>query len=376
MTDVVRMSTWHIRVWVAAIATILCVSCSAVAGGKKANESPHPIVSCFERFYNDPESDAFEGGRLLLGELNCTSCHAPSRTASKWITPKKAPILTNVGSRIRPSYLRKYLTSPHKTKPGTAMPDVFANLPEAERKEKVEALVHLLASTGTLGESRIRRGYIAQGKVIFHQVGCVACHGPLDKKVKDPSLMPLVDLEAKYTIPSLTSFLNNPHAVRPSARMPGLVKGKDAEMVAHYLLKNLPAPPPNVKFAYYHGSWGNLPNFKQMTPRTTGTSIGMNVKEVIQRNNNFGVVFTSYLKITKPGNYQFRLTSDDGSRLTINGKQVIVNDGTHAMVTRGGALKLDKGLHPVEIQFFNAGGPYGLNVDVKGPGVSRRGIDA
>ncbi|MGF1580972.1 MAG: PA14 domain-containing protein [Gemmataceae bacterium] len=377
MTDVFRMSMWHIRAGAAAIAMLSFLSGATFAGEKKTSDSAHPIVSCFERYYNDPNSDSFDGGRLLLGELNCTSCHATSATAAKWISAKKAPILTDVGSRVRPSYLRKYLTAPHKTKPGTAMPDVFAGLPPAERKEKVEALVHLLASTGTIGDTPIRRGYIAQGKAIFHQIGCVACHGPIDKKgVNDPSLMPLLDLESKYTIPSLTAFLNNPHAVRPSARMPGLVQGKQAELVAHYLLKNLPAPPPTVKFAYYHGSWNNLPNFKSLKPLTVGTAVGIDVKEVIQRNSQFGIVFNSYLKIQKTGNYRFRLTSDDGSRLRINGRDVVVNDGTHAMQTRLGTTKLEKGLHPVEIQFFNQGGPFGLNVDVEGPGVSRRGIGA
>ena len=34
-----------------------------------------PIVSGFERFFVEPGTDLATGGRLLIGELNCTSCH-------------------------------------------------------------------------------------------------------------------------------------------------------------------------------------------------------------------------------------------------------------------------------------------------------------
>jgi len=45
------------------------------AAEKPAHPDGHPIVAGFERFYTTSGADAAKGGRLLLGELNCISCH-------------------------------------------------------------------------------------------------------------------------------------------------------------------------------------------------------------------------------------------------------------------------------------------------------------
>src|SRR5262245_11097481 len=118
----------------------------------------HPIIPPFERFYAAANSDDVKGGGLLLGELNCTSCH---RTDDADLAKKSAPVLDNVGQRVRRGYLRKFIADPHKTKPGTTMPDVLTGLPEADRAEKVEALVHFLASTGTAKMERPERKIVA-----------------------------------------------------------------------------------------------------------------------------------------------------------------------------------------------------------------------
>jgi len=67
---------------------------------------------------------------------------------------------------------------------------------------------------------------------------------------------------------------------------------------------------------------------------------------------NFAIRFRAELKIDTPGIYTFELNSDDGSQLYINGKLVIDNDGIHATVSKQGSIKLDMGIHPVEIHYF------------------------
>src|SRR5437763_1832195 len=99
----------------------------------------HPVVPGFERFYADDKSDAARGGQLLLGELNCISCHkaegcgANAPNGPEAHPEKMAPILSDVGGRIKPAFLRKFLASPLAVKPGTTMPDLFAGLTEAQR---------------------------------------------------------------------------------------------------------------------------------------------------------------------------------------------------------------------------------------------------
>src|SRR5262249_14705326 len=114
-----------------------------------ATPDAHPVVPGFERFYTAANADAATGGQLLLGELNCVSCHAPKDAA---LGRKQAPVLDTVAARVRVGFLRQFLADPHRAKPGTTMPDLFAGDPERDRK--VEALVHFLASTGHLKQER------------------------------------------------------------------------------------------------------------------------------------------------------------------------------------------------------------------------------
>jgi mono/diheme cytochrome c family protein len=206
-----------------------------------AARNAHPIVPGFERFYADSATDAIKGGRLLLSELNCLSCHKPQAAQEAVLPRKQAPILDGVGGRIRRSYLRKFLRDPQAIKPGTTMPNLFAAVPEAERDAKIEALVHFLAAAGAPKQERPDRKAISLGKQLYHQVGCVACHGSRDDKGNAakllPTSVPLGDLRGKYSIASLGAFLENPQTVRPSGRMPGILNKQEAKQVANYLLQ-------------------------------------------------------------------------------------------------------------------------------------------
>ena len=87
-----------------------------------------------------------------------------------------------------------------------------------------------------------------------------------------PTSVPLGELKAKYSLSSLAAFLKNPHATRPSGRMPGLLKDKEAQAVANYLLRGITfkTPPPNLAYSYYEGSWDRVPDFKKLRPRAKG----------------------------------------------------------------------------------------------------------
>ncbi|MFO0927759.1 MAG: hypothetical protein U0736_12095 [Gemmataceae bacterium] len=91
-----------------------------------------------------------------------------------------------------------------------------------------------------------------------------------------PSSVPLGPLAAKYTIPSLAAFLENPVHSRPSGRMPRLLNAKEAKDVANYLLQGVKLPGGgggrgSTRFAYYEGDFGDqLPDFARLKPQATG----------------------------------------------------------------------------------------------------------
>ena len=70
----------------------------------------------------------------------------------------------------------------------------------------------------------------------------------------------------------------------------------------------------------------------------------------------FGLVFTGYLWIDRAGSYEFELTSDDGSRLYIDGTTLVDNDGMHPPTSVRGSVTLQPGLHPLRVEYFEAAG--------------------
>ncbi|MCS7045640.1 MAG: PA14 domain-containing protein [Gemmataceae bacterium] len=332
------------------------------------------MVPSFERFFTERGADLVAGGRLLLAELNCVACH---KSEDQSLKSKAAPVLTDVGGRVKRSYLRQFLADPQGVKNGTTMPDLLAGLPPAERAEKVEALFHFLASTGTPRTERPERKWIGAGRDLYHQVGCLACHETRDAAGNIAAVLPtsVPIATSKYTLGSLRAFLENPLAVRPSGRMPGLLNSKEAQQVANYLLQGeaLGAPAYNMSYAYYEGEWDKLPDFARLKPKATGQTADFDLS-VARRSHNMALKFDGFLKIAKEGQYKFWLTSDDGSKLWIGGKLVVNNDGVHAPTTVTGAVFLSKGMHPLTAAVFNAGGGVELAIDIQGQGLGRQSV--
>ncbi|MCA8959811.1 MAG: hypothetical protein KDC38_04835, partial [Planctomycetes bacterium] len=74
-----------------------------------------------------------------------------------------------------------------------------------------------------------------------------------------------------------------------------------------------------------------------------------------------------FLIVPKGGEYRFKLSSDDGSRLTIDDAMVIDNDGLHAFIAREGSVRLAAGRHPFVIEWFDAGGADRLDLEWAAP---------
>ncbi|GMV06576.1 MAG: hypothetical protein AMXMBFR53_28520 [Gemmatimonadota bacterium] len=90
----------------------------------------------------------------------------------------------------------------------------------------------------------------------------------------------------------------------------------------------------------------------------------------------FGLRFRGYLEVPGTGVYTFRLTSDDGSVLRLGGAVVLDHDGPHTATSREGQVALARGLHPLELLYFQAGGGKSLSLEWAGPDGVFRPVDA
>src|SRR5690606_2350125 len=72
--------------------------------------------------------------------------------------------------------------------------------------------------------------------------------------------------------------------------------------------------------------------------------------------DTYGIRYKGYIQIDNPGLYRFYTSSDDGSRLFINGTEVVNNDGDHGNQERSGTITLTTGLHDILVLFYENGG--------------------
>ncbi len=233
---------------------IWLVTTVVAASGDPAWPGHHPLTQA-------------QVGAVLLAELRCAACHAGLPSGS--LPEKTAPDLSNVGGRIAPEYLRRYLAAPSVVHPGTTMPDLLASRPDDERDRIAEALTHfLIARSNTkYATGSVEPSERDQGRTLFHTVGCVACHGPREtpvdapkpprrndeededpavaaKRDVQPTAVPLGHIAAKYGVTSLGEFLFQPLKVRPSGRMPDMqLTLAESRAIAGYLLGD---PPPSM----------------------------------------------------------------------------------------------------------------------------------
>jgi hypothetical protein len=90
----------------------------------------------------------------------------------------------------------------------------------------------------------------------------------------------------------------------------------------------------------------------------------------------FGVIWTGVLRVPKDGKYTLYLKSDDGSKLFLDGKEVINNDGKHRMDEESKSLDLTAGDHDLKIEYFQNKDKAGCVLSWKYEGVEKEVVPA
>lgn len=104
-----------------------------------------------------------------------------------------------------------------------------------------------------------------------------------------------------------------------------------------------------------------LPDFLQLDPlgviytselNVTPRSFREGFPGVTDRFEWFAIDYSGRFWAQKPGLYRFEITSDDGSKLYIDGQLIVNNDGIHPPVTKLASVPLDVGVHRIRISYF------------------------
>lgn len=133
-------------------------------------------------------------------------------------------------------------------------------------------------------------------------------------------------------------------------------------------------PNKGFNYQYFEGSWTQLPNFGNLTPKREGKSTDFDINELSDVYDYFGFRFHGYILITKQGNYTFHVSSNDGSRLWIDNNLIVDNDGVHGTQEVSGTVNLGVGYHSFRLDYFDEKNAHVLDVAWNGPGFNRTSI--
>lgn len=114
--------------------------------------------------------------------------------------------------------------------------------------------------------------------------------------------------------------------------------------------------------AVWHEFKGNTCSDIEKAP-VNGTYEVNDVMIPTEVKGNIGLVVSGYFNAPADGIYTFALLSDDGSTLVVDGELVVDNDGPHSPREITGQKALAKGLHPIQVKYFdNNGGTLSMRI--------------
>ena len=129
---------------------------------------------------------------------------------------------------------------------------------------------------------------------------------------------------------------------------------------------------PGLNVEYFRPNPSNvaLASFDNLKPKSTGVAKDVSLDtDVISDREQFALRFTGSIIVRRGGKYNFYLSSDDGSRLYIDGQEVINHDGLHGMSEKSGSVELSAGSHAIVVTYYDNGGGDGLSLAWTGPGI-------
>ena len=129
-----------------------------------------------------------------------------------------------------------------------------------------------------------------------------------------------------------------------------------------------------IQYKYYVDHWEKIPNFLNLTPKSSGVINRFDLDAIETNRDHYALLMFTSINIKKEGEYIFYVGSNDGSKLSVDNRLIVDNDGEHGYQLMSGKIKLKKGRHSLELKYFQAGGGQELKVFWKGPDFEKREI--
>jgi len=129
-----------------------------------------------------------------------------------------------------------------------------------------------------------------------------------------------------------------------------------------------------VTWSLFKGDFSKVPDLDRLKPDVRGSAFQFGLRKIGIPNDYFALQQKSFIQIYKAGTYSFSIASNDGSKLYIDGKLLVDNDGLHGVREISNSLYLDAGKHEVRAEYFQSGGSKALLVGYSSDEISPQSI--
>lgn len=110
-----------------------------------------------------------------------------------------------------------------------------------------------------------------------------------------------------------------------------------------------------IHYKFYRNYNGRfVPNFDTLgTPSFEGYTDCIDLEGIPEENSDhYAMIFEYDMAVKNDDDYTFRLCSDDGSLLFVDGKLLIDDNGEHGPVFKTADIRLTKGKHKIRVEYF------------------------
>ncbi len=155
---------------------------------------PPPAFASDAPDAEDPESAA--RGRTLFHESGCAACHAPRDASGAELPLAGSAPLAPLAEKYTRTSLAAFLLAPLAARPAGRMPDL--HLAPSEARDLSHYLIASpaapIAAAGMAAAAETADA-AAQGRALFHELGCAACHSvPAAERAPPRAQTPLASL--------------------------------------------------------------------------------------------------------------------------------------------------------------------------------------
>lgn len=311
----------------------------------KLTVDPDPGYAVKEIFFTwNPTSNALYGifprypsnRKLVLKDITL-----PAQTAISFLSTKKSLTWQQVGNNVEvslPEYDPNTIKAPYAYAIKIENYGKFAARPHIKvnyDKAPTKPVVSITAATGSTIHYTTDGSTPTTASPVYQQ--------PISPR--EAAVVKAVAIEPGALVSSITSEEAEVYQKMPAVKARNLKEG--------------------IAYKYYETSTPvNAAAVESLTVKQSGTLEKISLQPK-QRRDQFAFVYQGFVKIPANGVYTFFTASDDGSKLFIDGKEIVNNDGDHGVEEKSGRAWLERGFHAIKVIYFDNGGGNQLEVNMQ-----------